>query len=38
MIANQIANRLGAILIAEPFDAFVEGVKQIIFQRNAESR
>jgi hypothetical protein len=38
VVANQVADRLGAILIPLSTDAFVERFEEIVFQRNAEAR
>src|SRR5687767_93963 len=37
MVANQVTNRLGSILISNPCDTLVEGGQEIFFQRNAKT-
>jgi hypothetical protein len=38
VVTNQVADRLGAILIPLSADAFIERFEEIVFQRNAEAR
>ena len=38
VVTNQVANGLGTVLISLSAYAFVEGLEEVIFKRNAEAR
>lgn len=38
VITNQVADRLGAVLIPLTADAFIERFEEVVFERNAEAR